>query len=77
MTYFCKPTYFIFVKDTTERKKRKITPVRKYRHEGEPVGLVLITVFRDADLYPRVNTLLPLSMKTDSPPPLHGRGATL
>ena len=26
----------------------KITPVSKYRHEGEPIGLVLITVFRDA-----------------------------
>jgi hypothetical protein len=31
-----------------ERKKRKFTPVYKYRHEGEPVGLVLITVFHDA-----------------------------
>jgi hypothetical protein len=31
-----------------EKKKEKITPVSKYQHEDEPVGLVLIMVFRDA-----------------------------
>jgi hypothetical protein len=34
--------------DVAEEKKRKEMPVSKYRHESEPVGLVLITVFRDA-----------------------------
>ena len=29
-------------------KKRKIMPVLKYRHESEPVDLVLIVVFHDA-----------------------------
>jgi len=29
-------------------RKEKITPVSKYQHEDEPVGLVLITEFRDA-----------------------------
>ena len=28
--------------------KEKMTSVYKYRHEYEPVGLTLITVFRDA-----------------------------
>ena len=30
------------------QRKEKITPISKYRHEDEPVGLGLITVFRDA-----------------------------
>ena len=29
------------------RKKRKITPVAKYRREYEPVGLMLIVVSRE------------------------------
>jgi len=38
-----------YISSTPSRKrKRKITPVLKYWHEGDPVGLVLITVFRDA-----------------------------
>jgi hypothetical protein len=31
-----------------EKRKRKNTHVSKYRREGELVGLVLITIFRDA-----------------------------
>jgi hypothetical protein len=30
-----------------KKRKEKITPVSRYRHESEHVGLVLITVFRD------------------------------
>jgi hypothetical protein len=33
---------------TRKRKKEKITPLSKNRHEDEPVGLLLITVFYDA-----------------------------
>jgi hypothetical protein len=31
-----------------KRKKKKTTPVYRYWHEYEPVGLPLLTIFRDA-----------------------------
>ena len=41
-----------------ERKEKKIMPIYKYRHEDEPVDLVLITVFRDAAWVLCLRTLL-------------------
>ena len=39
-------TYLIF--SIKKKRKEKMTPVHKYRHEYEPVGLTLITIFCDA-----------------------------